>query len=196
MELIHLHLVKEYIVRLSKRRVVLKTGEQQQQLAGHILANADDIQRFCTQHVSPAPRRLRAPPSPASAGQNLCGPQAPFGTGQPPPTRPVLAGVPSGLAASSPPHACRDHSPARPQCHQNRGGHLCHLLPRLQVRMGHHRTWAVSTVWQAPHCGRSPFRAGEARMLGTAARSRQLAECRLDAGRYPTTHSLVLTATL
>lgn len=99
MELIHLHLVKEYIVRLSKRRVVLKTGEQQQQLAGHILANADDIQRFCTQHVSPAPRRLRAPPSPASAGQNLCGPQAPFGAGQPPSNQ-----------------ACACRGPQRPGC--------------------------------------------------------------------------------
>ncbi|ELK01236.1 Tumor necrosis factor, alpha-induced protein 2 [Pteropus alecto] len=54
MELIHLHLVKEYIIRLSKRRVVLKTAEQQQQLARHILANADLIQRFCTQNGSPA----------------------------------------------------------------------------------------------------------------------------------------------
>lgn len=54
MELIHLHLVKEYIVRLSKRRLVLKTAEQQQQLAGQILANANVIQHFCTQNGSPA----------------------------------------------------------------------------------------------------------------------------------------------
>lgn len=54
MELVHLHLVKEYIVRLSKRRLVLKTAEQQQQLAGHILANANLIQLFCTQNGSPA----------------------------------------------------------------------------------------------------------------------------------------------
>lgn len=52
MEVVHLHLVKEYIVRLSKRSLVLKTAEQQQQLAGHVLANADLIQRFCTQNVS------------------------------------------------------------------------------------------------------------------------------------------------
>uniref|UniRef100_A0A2K6AJI2 Tumor necrosis factor alpha-induced protein 2 n=2 Tax=Mandrillus leucophaeus TaxID=9568 RepID=A0A2K6AJI2_MANLE len=54
MEAVHLHLVKEYIIQLSKRRLVLKTAEQQQQLAGHILANADTIQHFCTQHGSPA----------------------------------------------------------------------------------------------------------------------------------------------
>ncbi|CAK6431750.1 unnamed protein product [Pipistrellus nathusii] len=54
MELVHVHLVKEYIVRLSKRRLVLRTAEQQQQLAGQVLANANLIQRFCTQHGSPA----------------------------------------------------------------------------------------------------------------------------------------------
>ncbi|XP_058285816.1 tumor necrosis factor alpha-induced protein 2 isoform X3 [Hylobates moloch] len=54
MEALHLHLVKEYIIQLSKRGLVLKTAEQQQQLAGHILANADTIQHFCTQHGSPA----------------------------------------------------------------------------------------------------------------------------------------------
>ncbi|XP_030175918.1 tumor necrosis factor alpha-induced protein 2 [Lynx canadensis] len=54
MEVVHLHLVKEYIVRLSKRSLVLKSAEQQQQLAGHILANAELIQRFCTQNGSPA----------------------------------------------------------------------------------------------------------------------------------------------
>ncbi|XP_014387103.1 PREDICTED: tumor necrosis factor alpha-induced protein 2 [Myotis brandtii] len=54
MELVHLHLVKEYIVRLCKRRVVLKTAEQQQQLAGQVLANAEVIQHFCTQIGSPA----------------------------------------------------------------------------------------------------------------------------------------------
>lgn len=69
--------------------------------------------------------------------------------------------------------------------------------------MGHHSTWAVSVVWQAsplwPEPGGaagSPFRAGEARMLGTAAQSQQLAECWLEAGHYPMTHSLVLMATL
>ncbi|XP_062945514.1 tumor necrosis factor alpha-induced protein 2 isoform X2 [Cynocephalus volans] len=54
MEVVHLHLVKEYIIRLSKRRLVLKTAEQQQQLARHIRANADVIQHFCTQNGSPA----------------------------------------------------------------------------------------------------------------------------------------------
>ncbi|XP_036118453.1 tumor necrosis factor alpha-induced protein 2 [Molossus molossus] len=54
MELVHLHLVKEYIVRLSKRRLVLKTAEQQQQLARQVLANANLIQHFCTQSGSPA----------------------------------------------------------------------------------------------------------------------------------------------
>ncbi|XP_007455670.1 PREDICTED: tumor necrosis factor alpha-induced protein 2 [Lipotes vexillifer] len=54
MEVVHLHLVKEYIIRLSKRRLVLKTAEQQQQLAGHILADAELIHRFCTQNGSPA----------------------------------------------------------------------------------------------------------------------------------------------
>nr|XP_030739149.1 tumor necrosis factor alpha-induced protein 2 isoform X2 [Globicephala melas] len=62
MEVVHLHLVKEYIVRLSKRRLVLKTAEQQQQLAGHILANAELIQRFCTQNGSPATWLHRALP--------------------------------------------------------------------------------------------------------------------------------------
>lgn len=54
MELVHVHLVKEYIVRLSKRRLVLKTAEQQQQLAGQVLANAKLIEHFCTQNGSPA----------------------------------------------------------------------------------------------------------------------------------------------
>lgn len=53
-EVVHLHLVKEYITRLSKRSLVLKTVEQQQQLAGHILANDDAIQRFCAQNGSSA----------------------------------------------------------------------------------------------------------------------------------------------
>ncbi|XP_026371036.1 tumor necrosis factor alpha-induced protein 2 [Ursus arctos] len=53
-EVIHLHLVKEYVIRLSKRSLVLKTAEQQQQLAEHILANADAIQRFCSQNGSSA----------------------------------------------------------------------------------------------------------------------------------------------
>ncbi|VTJ89166.1 Hypothetical predicted protein [Marmota monax] len=55
LEAVHLHLVKEYIIRLSKRCLVLKTAEQQQQLAKHILANASVIQDFCTKNVSPCP---------------------------------------------------------------------------------------------------------------------------------------------
>ncbi|KAM9646437.1 tumor necrosis factor alpha-induced protein 2 isoform 1-T1 [Trichechus inunguis] len=54
MEAVHLHLVKEYIIRLSKRRLILKTAEQQQQLARHILSNADLIHCFCTQNGSSA----------------------------------------------------------------------------------------------------------------------------------------------
>ncbi|XP_054423730.1 tumor necrosis factor alpha-induced protein 2 [Pteronotus mesoamericanus] len=54
MELVHLHLVKEYIVRLSAGHLVLKTAEQQRQLAEQILANADLIQDFCIQNGSPA----------------------------------------------------------------------------------------------------------------------------------------------
>ncbi|XP_061037297.1 tumor necrosis factor alpha-induced protein 2 isoform X2 [Eubalaena glacialis] len=63
MELVHLHLVKEYIARLSKRRLVLNTAEKQQQLAGHVLANAELIQRFCTQSGSPATWLHRALPT-------------------------------------------------------------------------------------------------------------------------------------
>ncbi|XP_006839679.1 PREDICTED: tumor necrosis factor alpha-induced protein 2-like [Chrysochloris asiatica] len=54
MEVVHLHLVKEYIICLSKRHLVLKTAEHQQQLAGHILYNAALIQHFCTQNGSHA----------------------------------------------------------------------------------------------------------------------------------------------
>ncbi|XP_040112801.1 tumor necrosis factor alpha-induced protein 2 isoform X2 [Oryx dammah] len=54
LEAVHLHLVKEYIARLCKRRLVLKTAEQQQQLAGRVQANAQLIQQFCTQSGSPA----------------------------------------------------------------------------------------------------------------------------------------------
>ncbi|XP_006879248.1 PREDICTED: tumor necrosis factor alpha-induced protein 2 [Elephantulus edwardii] len=51
---VHLHLVKEYIIRLSKRRLVLKTPEQQQLLAQHVLNNADHIQSFCAEKGSKA----------------------------------------------------------------------------------------------------------------------------------------------
>ncbi|XP_075387483.1 tumor necrosis factor alpha-induced protein 2 [Tenrec ecaudatus] len=54
MEMVHLHLVKEYIIRLSKRRLVLHTAEQQQHLAGHIHQSAELIQSFCMQNGSHA----------------------------------------------------------------------------------------------------------------------------------------------
>ncbi|KAM7230467.1 hypothetical protein CapIbe_017957 [Capra ibex] len=54
LEAVHLHLVKEYITRLCKRRLVLKTAEQQQQLAGLVQANAQHIQQFCAQNGSRA----------------------------------------------------------------------------------------------------------------------------------------------
>lgn len=72
LEAVHLHLVKEYIARLCKRRLVLKTAEQQQQLAGHVQANAQLIQQFCTQNVSPRPlsqppMAVGCPPAPSSS---------------------------------------------------------------------------------------------------------------------------------
>ena len=67
LEAVHLHLVKEYITRLCKRRLVLKTAEQQQQLAGLVQANAQDIQQFCTQSVSPT-----HPPSSHCCGLPFC----------------------------------------------------------------------------------------------------------------------------
>ena len=98
MEVIHLHLVKEYIIRLSKRRLVLRTPEQQQQLAGHILANAELIQNFCTENVSPAHPSLRpAPPCPGMEGWTGC---------PPPPGWPLWASphpIKSDLSLSGPP---------------------------------------------------------------------------------------------
>lgn len=73
MEAVHLHLVKEYIVRLSKRSLVLKTAEQQQQLAAHVQANADLIQHFCTQNVSPG-----SPPHPPGMAAPFRGLDSPF----------------------------------------------------------------------------------------------------------------------
>lgn len=70
MEAVHLHLVKEYIVRLSKRRLILKTAEQQQQLARHILTNAETIQHFCTENVS-TPTHLESPGQPQRAFPSL-----------------------------------------------------------------------------------------------------------------------------
>lgn len=51
MEKIHARLVKEYIVRLLKRKVSLKTPAQQQNLAQHISKNAADLEAFCTSNV-------------------------------------------------------------------------------------------------------------------------------------------------
>uniref|UniRef100_A0A8C0AJH4 Tumor necrosis factor alpha-induced protein 2 n=1 Tax=Bos mutus grunniens TaxID=30521 RepID=A0A8C0AJH4_BOSMU len=140
LEAVHLHLVKEYIARLCKRRLVLKTAEQQQQLAGHVQANAQLIQQFCTQNVSPRPPSqppmvVGCPPAPSSSRartsslglfkpdqvrpEPLWAPGHDSGQGQPLSTKPVPAGLPSHLAARRPPQARRDHSPARPQCHQD-----------------------------------------------------------------------------
>ncbi|XP_054986189.1 tumor necrosis factor alpha-induced protein 2 [Sorex araneus] len=54
LEEVHLHLVKEFILGLTRRRLVLKTAEQQLDLAAQIQASASLIQAFCTQHGSPA----------------------------------------------------------------------------------------------------------------------------------------------
>ena len=148
LEVVHLHLVKEYIARLCKRRLVLKTAEQQQQLAGHVQANAQLIQQFCTQNVSTPtpnlPRRwaalllqalqglgqpLWASPNLIRPDLSLSGPRGALPGRASLSTKPVPAGLPGHLAAPRPPHARRDHSPARPQCHQDRGGHLRHLVP-------------------------------------------------------------------
>ncbi|RLW10101.1 hypothetical protein DV515_00001935 [Chloebia gouldiae] len=53
-EKIHARLVKEYIVRLLKRKVSLKTPAQQQTLAQHISKNAADLEAFCTSNGSQA----------------------------------------------------------------------------------------------------------------------------------------------
>ncbi|XP_030096516.1 tumor necrosis factor alpha-induced protein 2 [Serinus canaria] len=53
-EKIHARLVKEYIVRLLKRKVSLKTPAQQQTLAQHISKNAADLEVFCTSNGSQA----------------------------------------------------------------------------------------------------------------------------------------------
>ncbi|XP_036607593.1 tumor necrosis factor alpha-induced protein 2 isoform X2 [Trichosurus vulpecula] len=54
MEAIHLYLVKEYIIRLSKRQLVLKTADLQQNLSRQISMDAKNIQCFCAQNGSPA----------------------------------------------------------------------------------------------------------------------------------------------
>ncbi|NWX82950.1 TNAP2 protein, partial [Nothoprocta ornata] len=53
-EKIHVHLVKEYIVRLLKRRVSLKNPAQQQNLAQNISKNAAALEAFCISHGSQA----------------------------------------------------------------------------------------------------------------------------------------------
>ncbi|NXR12067.1 TNAP2 protein, partial [Semnornis frantzii] len=53
-EKIHARLVKEYIVRLLKRKVSLKTPAQQQTLAQHISKNAADLEAFCISNGSQA----------------------------------------------------------------------------------------------------------------------------------------------
>ncbi|KFQ57572.1 Tumor necrosis factor alpha-induced protein 2, partial [Pelecanus crispus] len=53
-EKIHARLVKEYIVRLLKRKVSLKTPAQQQNLAQYISKNAADLEAFCTSKGSQA----------------------------------------------------------------------------------------------------------------------------------------------
>ncbi|NWW91177.1 TNAP2 protein, partial [Rhynochetos jubatus] len=53
-EKIHARLVKEYIVRLLKKKVSLKSPVQQQNLAQHISENAADLEAFCTSNGSQA----------------------------------------------------------------------------------------------------------------------------------------------
>ncbi|XP_053882966.1 tumor necrosis factor alpha-induced protein 2 [Malaclemys terrapin pileata] len=54
MEKIHGHLVKEYIVRLMKKKVSLKTPELQQNLSNLISAHASHLQSFCKEKGSKA----------------------------------------------------------------------------------------------------------------------------------------------
>ncbi|NXX76094.1 TNAP2 protein, partial [Urocolius indicus] len=53
-EKIHTRLVKDYIMRLLKRKVSLKTPAQQQNLAQLISKNAADLEAFCTSNGSQA----------------------------------------------------------------------------------------------------------------------------------------------
>lgn len=126
LEAVHLHLVKEYVTRLCKRRLVLKTAEQQQQLAGLVQANAQHIQQFCTQSVSPCPPRtlpwqwaalllqalhgleqpLWASPNLMRSNPSLSGPRARFRAGPASLNKPVPTGLPGHLAAPRPPQAC------------------------------------------------------------------------------------------
>ncbi|XP_049646428.1 tumor necrosis factor alpha-induced protein 2 [Suncus etruscus] len=63
LELVHRHLVTEFILRLTKRRLVLKMVEQQLELAAQILASSNLIQNFCTQNGSHAEWLQQALPS-------------------------------------------------------------------------------------------------------------------------------------
>ncbi|XP_029453864.1 tumor necrosis factor alpha-induced protein 2 [Rhinatrema bivittatum] len=53
-ERIHLHLVKEYIIRLMKKKVSQKNPDQQQSMANQILKNALLIEDCCSSHGSKA----------------------------------------------------------------------------------------------------------------------------------------------
>ncbi|NXC43186.1 TNAP2 protein, partial [Penelope pileata] len=53
-EKIHIRLVKDYIVRLLKKKVSLKSPAQQQNLAQSISKNAADLEAFCTSNGSQA----------------------------------------------------------------------------------------------------------------------------------------------
>lgn len=50
-EKIHVRLVRDYIVRLLKRKVSLKSAAQQQNLAQSISKNAAELEDFCTKNV-------------------------------------------------------------------------------------------------------------------------------------------------
>ncbi|XP_015261979.1 PREDICTED: tumor necrosis factor alpha-induced protein 2 [Gekko japonicus] len=54
MEKIHLHLVREHIARLVKKKVSLKSAEQQSNLAKAIQSNASVLRTFCTENGSSA----------------------------------------------------------------------------------------------------------------------------------------------
>ena len=120
MEVVHLHLVKEYIIRLSKRRLVLNTAEKQQQLAGHIRANAELIQHFCAQNVSPrpplpAPASIGCPPAPSSSWARTAplGPSKPNQVGPEPLWAP---GWPPGHGQPPSNQACACRAPRQPGC--------------------------------------------------------------------------------
>uniref|UniRef100_A0A2K6QPC9 TNF alpha induced protein 2 n=1 Tax=Rhinopithecus roxellana TaxID=61622 RepID=A0A2K6QPC9_RHIRO len=112
MEAVHLHLVKEYIIQLSKRRLVLKTAEQQQQLAGHILASADTIQHFCTKHVSPCPPLPSSSEMAASSPLALSGSEIGHWCLSKP--KELLTRASGPLGPSNHAHSCR--APRRPGC--------------------------------------------------------------------------------